>query len=156
MTRRWLAALGIFAAALVTGTAVCVGYGLATGFDRAADQADLPHVIARVDRQDRARVDSRVRALPNLAARSYQLSFRNEFIAAGEHRSGKAIVNLVRGGRRGYAVVAGRDVRAPGEVVIERGLAREWGLGPGDRLRFFRFEGRIVGVAVAPDNVAFP
>jgi ABC-type lipoprotein release transport system permease subunit len=156
VTRRWLAALGIFAAALVTGTAVCVGYGLATGFDRAADQADLPHVIARVDRQDRARVDARVRALPNLAARSYQLSFRNEFIAAGDHRSGKAIVNLVRGGRRGYAVVAGRDVRAAGEVVIERGLARAWGLGPGDRLRFFRFDGRIVGVAVAPDNVAFP
>jgi ABC-type lipoprotein release transport system permease subunit len=154
--RRWLAALGIIAAALVTGTAVCVGYGLSTGFDRAAEQADLPHVIARVDRQDRARVDARVRALPNLAARSYQLAFRNEFIAARGHQSGKAIVNLVRGGRRGYAVVAGRDVRAPGEVVIERGLAREWGLGPGDRLRFFRFDGRIVGAAVAPDNVAFP
>ena len=154
--RGLLAALGVFAAALVVGTAVTVGYGLATGFERAAAQADLPHVIARVDRQDRERVDARVRALPNLAARSYRLSFRNEFIAARGHQSGKAIIDLVRGGRRGYAVVEGRDVRAPGEVVVERGLAREWGLGPGDGLRFWRYDARIVGVAVAPDNVAFP
>ena len=39
------------------------------------------------------------------------------------------------GGRRGYAIVAGRDLSArPGEVVVEHGLAREWDLRPGDRL----------------------
>ena len=64
--RRLLAALGIAAASLVTGTAATVGYGLATGFERAADEADLPHVIARFDRESRETVDARVRALPNV------------------------------------------------------------------------------------------
>ena len=68
--RRALAAAGIVAASLVVGTGVTVGYGLATGFDRAADQAGLPDVIARFDPESRETLDERVRALPNLAARS--------------------------------------------------------------------------------------
>ncbi|HEX2085725.1 MAG TPA: hypothetical protein VHF89_08590, partial [Solirubrobacteraceae bacterium] len=68
--RRAVAAAGVVAASLVVGTSATVGYGLATGFDRAADQADLPNVIARFDDEARDRVDARVRALPNLADRS--------------------------------------------------------------------------------------
>ena len=43
-----------------SGTATTVGYSLATGFDRAAERADLPDVIARFDREDRA-LDRRAR-----------------------------------------------------------------------------------------------
>ena len=52
--RTVLAALGVLAASLVVGTATTVGYSLATGFDRAADRADLPDVLARFDRAERA------------------------------------------------------------------------------------------------------
>ena len=45
--RTLLAALGVLAASLVVGTATTVGYSLATGFDRSAEQSDLPDVIAR-------------------------------------------------------------------------------------------------------------
>ncbi len=61
------------------------------------------------------------------------------------------------GGRRGYAVTEGRDARGNDEVVVERGLAREWDLALGDRMLVYRgWEVRIVGIAVEPDNVAFP
>ena len=57
----------------MAGAAVTVGYGLATGFDRAA-RAGRP---ARRDRalrpESRDEVDAHVGALPNLAARSYRL-----------------------------------------------------------------------------------
>ncbi|HTE63447.1 MAG TPA: FtsX-like permease family protein, partial [Solirubrobacteraceae bacterium] len=69
----------------------------------------------------------------------------------------KGVVHIVAGGRRGYAITEGRDVRAPGEVVVERGLAREWRLAPGDALTVGRDRRlQVVGVAVEPDNVAFP
>ena len=106
--RRLLAALGIAAASLVAGTAATVGYGLATGFDRAAEQADLPHVIARFDEESRASVDARVRALPNVVARSYRWERRNTFIRARGEETGKATLDFPLGGRRGYAVVEGR------------------------------------------------
>ena len=70
--RRRLAAAGIAAASIVVGTATTVGYGLATGFDRAAREADLPDVVAHFDRERRATLDARVRALPNLESRSYR------------------------------------------------------------------------------------
>ena len=40
--RRWLAAAGIAAASVVVGTAATLGYGLSTGFDRAAREVGLP------------------------------------------------------------------------------------------------------------------
>lgn len=145
------------------GAAVTVSYGLATGFDRAADRADLPDLIARFDDEDLATIDERVRALPNVEARSYRLEVTDVELAAGSDRTSEGVAQLVRGGRRGYAIVDGRDLsdRASSgeelEVVIERGLAREWGLDPGDSLSLEgRTELRVVGVAVAPDNVAFP
>jgi len=68
--RNLVAALGIAAAGAMLGTAVTVGYGLHTGFDRAAGRADLPDVLARFDPQPVARVDPRLRALPNLDRKS--------------------------------------------------------------------------------------
>ena len=65
-SRTLLSALGILAASLVVGTGVTVGYGLATGFERSAERAGLPDVIARFDDERRETVDERVRALPNL------------------------------------------------------------------------------------------
>ncbi len=157
-SRTLLAALGILAAALVVGTATTVGYSLATGFDRSAERADLPDVIARFSRDDEAKVDARVRALPNLAARSYRAERTNVLLQSGTRQTGKGAIDFVLGGRRGYLITAGHDLTgAPGEVVIERGLAQEWNLKPGDRLRVGRLSLLdVVGVAVSPDNVAFP
>ena len=157
--RRWLAAAGVAAASIVVGTATTVGYGLATGFDRAARDADLPDVVARFDRERRSTLDARVRALPNLAARSYRRELTGFRMAdnAG-HFLRRGTVQIVLGGRRGYAITSGHDLSPrPGEVVIERGLAREWDLIPGDRLAVEGFgDLRVAGVAISPDNVAFP
>jgi ABC-type lipoprotein release transport system permease subunit len=155
--RTILAAIGIFAASLVVGTAATVGYGLATGFDRAARAADLPDVIARFDKEPPETVDERVRTLPNLAARSYRHEDKNVPLRANGHATTKGTLHIVLGGRRGYAVTEGRDARGDDEVVVERGLAREWDLALGDRMVVSRgWETRIVGIAVEPDNVAFP
>jgi ABC-type lipoprotein release transport system permease subunit len=156
--RSLLAAFGVFAAAVVVGTAATVGYGLDTGFARAAARAGLPDVIARFDREDVREVDRRVRALPNLAAASYRFEINNVELATLDDSTDKGALELVLGGRRGYGIVAGRDLRGPGEVVIERGLADQWHLKPGDHLDvgpdFVPL--RVVGVAVSPDNVAYP
>ena len=157
--RRTLAAAGIVAASLVVGTGVTVGYGLATGFDRAADQAGLPDVIARFDPESRETLDERVRALPNLAARSYRFERTNVGLWAGGHHNHRGAVHVVMGGPRGYLIADGRDLSGrPGEVVVERGLARDWDLSVGDRLAIGRpGEGRkVVGISVSPDNVAYP
>jgi ABC-type antimicrobial peptide transport system permease subunit len=152
------AALGILAAALVAGTATTVGFSLATGFDRSADRANLPDVIARFSRDDVRAVDSRVSALPNLAARSYRAERLDVGLASGARATGKGALELLLGGRRGYAITSGRDLTgAPREVVVERGLAREWSLKPGQQLHVGGLgQMRIVGVAVSPDNVAYP
>jgi ABC-type antimicrobial peptide transport system permease subunit len=156
--RTVLAAGGVFAAALVLGVVATAAYALATGFDRAADRADLPSVIARFDDEDRDTVDERVGALPNLAARAYRTEITGVRLDSGGRHSHEGVVQIVGGGRRGYAVVEGRDVRGRGdETVIEAGLAREWRIGPGDRLDVGRLGPvRVVGVALSPDNVAFP
>ncbi len=157
--RGLLAALGIVAAAAMLGAAVTVGYGLATGFERTAERADLPDVIARFDEERPARVDERVRALPNLEAVSLRLEIRDVPIGAGSRYTGDGVAQVVREGRRGYAIVEGRDLRPRGdEVVVESGLAREWSLEVGDRLEVGGLDGgaRVVGVAVSPDNVAYP
>jgi ABC-type lipoprotein release transport system permease subunit len=158
--RSALTAVGILAAGLVLGVALTVAYTLSTGFDRAAQRADLPTVVARFSPEDASTVDRAVRGLPNLAAASYRYEQTGVRLAAGGHRLGDGVLQVVPTGRRGYAIVAGRDVSAgatAGEVVIERGLAREWGLRVGDPLRVGRLGTMtIVGVSVAPDNVAYP
>ena len=157
--RTLLAALGILAASLVVGTATTVGYSLATGFDRAAEQSQLPDVIARFTAERRRIVDARVASLPNLQARSYRNEQPNRRMWFGEHRTRRGAVTAVLGGRRGYLIVDGRDLRdgTSGEVVIERGLAREWEIRVGERLSVEDLGSPlVVGVAVSPDNVAFP
>src|SRR3954452_15425529 len=136
-SRTLLAALGVLAASLVVGTATTVGYSLATGFDRAADRSDLPGGIARVTRTPTGEGDPRVAALPNLEARSYRRERLNQPLSFGSHRTGKGAITILLGGRRGYTVVEGHDVvdGEIGQVVIERGLAREWGIAAGDELR---------------------
>jgi ABC-type lipoprotein release transport system permease subunit len=159
--RRWrtvLSGAGVLAASLVVGTGVTVGYGLATGFDRAAEQAGLPDVIARFDPEQRRTLDERVRALPNLAARSYRFERTNVPLWADGRHNHRGATHVVMGGRRGYLVVDGRDLSGRfGEVVVERGLARDWHLEVGDRISVGRREDqRIVGISVSPDNVAYP
>ncbi len=156
--RAALAAAGVLLASAMAGAAISVGYGLGTGFDRAADEADLPDVIVRFDAERRADVDAVVRRLPNLRARSYRTEVDGVFVRGGTGSSERGAVELVEG-RRGYALVDGRDVRGarPNEAVIERGVAREWGVGVGDRIEVGRLGTiDVVGVAVSPDNVAFP
>jgi ABC-type lipoprotein release transport system permease subunit len=157
-SRTLLAAAGVLAASLVVGTGATVGYGLATGFDRSADRSDLPDLIARFDPESRATLDERVRALPNLAARSYRFERNNIPLTANGHHSHRGAMHVVLGGRRGYLVTEGRDLSGRfGEVVVEQGLAREWDLHVGDAIDVGRRgPQRLVGIAVSPDNVAFP
>jgi|GEM_PF-1190471 len=157
--RGLLTAVGIAAAALVLGVALTVAYSLSTGFDRAADRADLPTVVARFADEDVPDVDRAVRDLPNLAAASYRYERTGLRLSANGHTTGQGVLQVVPGGRRGYAIVAGHDLRGsdPDQVVVERGLARAWGLHAGDALDVGRLGAmRIVGISVAPDNVAFP
>ncbi len=119
-SRTLLSALGILAASLVVGTGVTVGFGLATGFERSADSAGLPDVIARFDAERRTTVDERVRALPNLADRLLPLRGAQRAAdsptATTTHRGA---VNTIGEGRRGYEIVDGRD-------LVARARARWW------------------------------
>jgi ABC-type lipoprotein release transport system permease subunit len=152
------AAAVVMAAGLLLGTSITVGYGLATGFDRAAQRADLPDVIARFDEHPFADTDRRLRALPNVRTVSYRFEANDIGLFAARHATDKGTAEVVGPGRRGYAVISGHDVHGSGrEVVIERGLARAWGLSVGDRLGISRLgDFRIVGIAVDPENVAYP
>jgi ABC-type lipoprotein release transport system permease subunit len=156
--RTLLTASGIFAAGLVLGVALTVAYALSTGFGRAADRADLPTIVARFGDERRSEVADVVRRLPNLEAAAYRFEQTGVGLAFGAHRLGEGVVQVVGEGRRGYAVVDGRDVRGLDRgVVIERGLAREWGVHVGDAVRVGRLGFLPVrGIAVSPDNVAFP
>src|SRR4051812_36971689 len=159
MSRRtWLAASGVAAAALVVGVCVTVAYALSTGFDRAARRADLPDVLVRFDPARRADVDARLRTLPGLEARSYRYEATNVTLRHGTDATDRGAVHIVEGGRRGYAIVAGHDLRPRrDDVVVEQGLARTWGLRPGSTLTVGRLGPlRVAGEALSPDNVAYP
>jgi ABC-type lipoprotein release transport system permease subunit len=159
--RAVLTGLGIALAAAMLSAAIVVGDGLGRGFDRAARAADLPDVIVRFDPQPRSMVLQRLRALPDIAAYATRREVTNVGInAAGSgHRRGDAVLELLTSGtRRGYAVVAGRDLHARGdEVLVEKAFAQSWGLRPGSTLNV-RGLGpeRVVGLVQAPDNVGFP
>ena len=159
-----LAAVGIAAAAAMTGAAVTVGFNLHGGFARSADAARMPDVIVHFDTRDASLVMARVRSLPNLAAASYQLEFRSQDVrAAGRVPITSGDLFGTVGARHGYKIVAGRDLSGrPDEVVVERGLADQWHLQPGERITVgdAAYGGAVlavvVGIAVAPDNVAYP
>ncbi|HSC51315.1 MAG TPA: FtsX-like permease family protein [Gaiellaceae bacterium] len=152
-----LAAGGIAAAAAMLGASVTVAYGLATGFDRTAARAHLPDILATFDPQSRESVARVVSSLANVKVASYRLQADYVSIGSGNRFDGDAtVIGLPRDGTRGYAIVSGRALEHPDEALVEQGLARSWHLGPGARLEVSGERLRIVGVAVAPDNVAYP
>ncbi|HWT93167.1 MAG TPA: ABC transporter permease, partial [Solirubrobacteraceae bacterium] len=155
--RIWLAAATVLAAALVVGTALTAAVSLSGGFERAADDADLPDLIVRFDDRSRADVDRRLAALPNVATRAYRTELSRVELAAGDGSSSRGAIHVVEPGRRGYAIVEGRDVRGPEDAVIEAGVARDWHVQVGDPLIVFGRRARtVVGIARSPDNVAYP
>ncbi len=159
--RALLTAVGIALAAAMLSAAVVIADGLGRGFDRAARAADLPDVIVRFDSQPRAEVAKRILALPDVAGYATRTEVTNVSIAAAGrgHSRGDAVAEVVgTGTRRGYAVVAGRDLGATGnQVLIEKAFADSWGLHPGSTV-YLRGLGpeRVAGLVEAPDNVGFP
>jgi putative ABC transport system permease protein len=151
-----LAGVGIAAASAMVGAAITVGWSLSTGFDRSAAAADLPDAIATFDPLPRAAVAPRVQALPNLRAVGYRLSISGRHISFGANENRHATVVGVQGGRRGYAIVDGRDFAGPADAVVETGLARSWHLHVGDSLDLDGLRLRVAGIAVSPDTVGFP
>jgi len=156
-----LAAGGIATAAAMLGAAVTVAFGLGTGFDRTAARAELPDILATFSPVQRSRVASAVSSLANVRAASYRIQVGRLYVAAGGHSDdGATLIGLDHDSPRGYAVVAGRDLAGSRGVLVEQGLARSWHLRPGGTLRLDGPGGganlRIAGIAVAPDNVAFP
>ena len=156
-----LAAGGIAAAAAMLSAAVTVAYGLGTGFGRTAARAHLPDVLATFSPVERTQVARVVASLPNIRASSYRLQVSRVYVSAGDHGDDDAtVIGLTNDGPRGYTLVAGHDLAAPGGAVIEQGLARAWGLRAGGTLQLEGAGGvarlRIAGIAVAPDTVAFP
>ncbi len=158
--RTVLSAGGLLLAGAMAGAALVVAFGLGTGFDRAVERSDLPDVVARFADQPRARIDALVSALPNVAARSYRVEYGRAPLRANGHSSERGSLQLVDAtARRGYVVVDGEDLRSgePG-MLVERGLADAWDLKVGDLLDLYESGNArpITGIAVAPDNVAFP
>jgi ABC-type antimicrobial peptide transport system permease subunit len=149
--------LGILLVATMLAVAATVSYGLETGFDRSAAQADLPDVLVSFDSQSASSVRERIAALPDLEAFSLREQLTSVPLRAGRESADNGVVEVVGPGRRGYAIVAGHDVTRRGGVVVEEGLATDWGLGVGDRIRVYDSPPLpIVGLARAPSNVAFP
>jgi ABC-type antimicrobial peptide transport system permease subunit len=138
--------------------ALVVSDSLGFGFDRAASAAGLPDVIVRFNPQAADRVTPRIAALPDVAAYTVRQEVTGVGFATAGDFADNGAVEVVGPGRRGYAIVAGRDVSGrPGEVVVERGLATAWHLKLGDTLDVDGLgTQRIVGFSESPDNVSYP
>jgi hypothetical protein len=137
--------------------ALVVSDSLGFGFDRAARAADLPDIIVRFDPQRADRVADRIAALPDVAAHTVRSEVTGVGIETANNFADNGAVEVIGSGRRGYAIVAGRDVSGPGEVVVERGLASAWGLRVGGTLDIDGLGAeRIVGFSESPDNVSYP
>jgi ABC-type lipoprotein release transport system permease subunit len=155
--RSLLSGIGVVLVATMLAVATTVSYGLLTGFDRSAAQADLPDVLVSFDSQPASSVRERLAALPDLEAFSLREQLTSVPVRAGRESADNGVVEVVGPGRRGYAIVAGHDVSRRNGVVIEQGLATAWGLGVGDRIRVYDSPPLpILGLARAPDNVAYP
>jgi ABC-type lipoprotein release transport system permease subunit len=159
--RTTLTAVGIALAAAMLSAAVVVADGLGRGFDRAARAADLPDLIVRFDPEPTSLVAQRITALADVAG--YATRFEQTNVAIGAagpgHRRDDAVAEVVDpGARRGYAVVAGRNLPRDGSgVLVEQAFAQAWHLRVGGG---FYVEGigpeRIAGLVQAPDNVGYP
>jgi ABC-type lipoprotein release transport system permease subunit len=154
-----LTALGIALAAAMLSAAVVIADGLGLGFERAARAADLPDLIVRFDNQSQSLVAARIRALPDVAAFATRIEVSGVPIAANGHRAGDAeaeVIDLHE--RRGYAIVAGRDLRsAAPEILVEQAFAQAWGIRLGQTVDNAGLGAlKVVGFAEAPDNVGYP
>lgn len=159
--RQMLALLGVVAAAAMVGASVTIAATLSGGFDRTAQRAGLPDVLATFSPLPRAQVAQVVSRLANVQSASYVLQHGGVYASAGNYSDGGGHTKLygVNPGRHGYPVVAGRDIDGPGQAVVEAGLARAWHLHVGDDIRLWVNRGeelQIVGIAVPPDVVAYP
>lgn len=157
--RQLLALLGVIAAAAMVGASVTIAATLSGGFDRTAQRAGLPDVLATFAPLQRGRVSHVVSQLANVRSASYVLQEPGVHVSADNNYDGHAKLFGVGPGRHGYAIVAGHDIDGPGQTVVEAGFARAWRLHVGDRIavQFAHAQGlRIVGIAVPPDTVAFP
>jgi putative ABC transport system permease protein len=158
--RTLLTAGGVLAATAMIGAAATLVFALSTAFDRTAARAGLADITARFLEQPVSNVRTRVEALPNIRATSFRYEANAIGVQSGANFADGTVVGVDAGTPRGYAVIAGRDIGGPGEVVVERGLARTWRLHIGDRLELSgpseALTTRVVGVAVAPDSVAYP
>ena len=116
-------------------------YALATGFDRAQRAAGTADVIARFDAvraQRRGRAARRARQRPRALVPPRRAAGRLQAVRTACAGAGPPRSTALEPGHEsdGLALVAGRGLSgAPGEAVVERGLADAWRLGPGDRLR---------------------
>ena len=152
-------ALGIALAAAMLSAAVVVADGLGLGFQRSAAAAGLPDLIVRFNPQPRAAVLQRIRALPDVAGAATRLELDDMSIGYGTRSRSDAVAEVVDPrARRGYAVVAGRNLAPSGrEVLVEQAFAQAWGVRLGS---MFDVGGlgplRVVGFVQAPDNVGFP
>jgi ABC-type antimicrobial peptide transport system permease subunit len=161
-----VAAFGLFVAGAILGGAITTRGALADGFERAQHAAGSADVVARFDPVERGAVEQRVASLANVARSSERLSVRpvelGVLLAPHHARSGTAEVDgLVDRRADGFFVVAGHGLTgAAGEVLVDRGLADAWHLRVGMplRLRSRRdyWYGRIAGIVVEPDDVAYP
>jgi ABC-type antimicrobial peptide transport system permease subunit len=151
------------------GSAATTGFALDTGFARAQRAAHTADIVAHFSPIEQDQVDARISTLANVAGHSYRLVVRPvDFgieLGPGRHgvRVGTAEVDGLEPGHEhdGLAIVAGRPLAQRGaEAVIERGLADAWHARIGERigLREHRrlWIGTIVGIAVEPDDVAYP
>ncbi len=137
--------------------ALVVSDSLGFGFDRAAHAADLPDIIVRFNPESADRVTQRITALPDVAAYTVRREVTGVGFETANDFAGNGVVEIVGPGRRGYAIVAGRDASAPDDVVVERGLAVAWHLTLGDTLIIDGLgPRRIVGFSESPDNVSYP
>jgi ABC-type lipoprotein release transport system permease subunit len=152
-----LAAGGVASAGAMLGAAVTVAYGLGSGFDRTAAQANLPDVLATFQPQPRERVSRVIASLANVRASSLRLQVGRVSVSArGNSDYDATLIGLAHDGPPGYALVAGHDLARSDEALVEQGLARSWHLRPGDQIDVGGERLGIAGIAVAPDNVAFP
>ena len=137
--------------------ALVVSDSLGFGFDRAARASDLPDIIVRFDPQPANRVAQRIAALPDVAAYTVRTEVTGVGLGTADEFDGDGDVEVIGAGRRAYAIVAGRDVTGPGQVVVERGLADAWHLALGGALTIDGLgTERIVGFSESPDNVSYP
>jgi ABC-type lipoprotein release transport system permease subunit len=137
--------------------ALVVSDSLGFGFDRAARAAHLPDIIVRFSPQPAARVAQRIAALPDVAAYALRPEVNDVGLGTANDFASGGVVEGVGSGRRGYAIVAGRDVSGQNDVVVERGLAEAWHLKLGDQLGIDGLgTRRIVGFSESPDNVSYP